>query len=70
LVAVGPRNILMYYSSFDEARGRFVVGLAKSADGFKWVKNGVVFDPVVAAGSIDPQAHDIQGAASIQVVSG
>jgi hypothetical protein len=34
----------MYYHSFDAARGKFVVGLATSADGFKWTKQGPIFE--------------------------
>jgi hypothetical protein len=33
----------MYYHSFDAAAGRWTVGVATSADGFKWAKRGPVF---------------------------
>jgi len=44
VVAAGPRDMRMYYHSYDARKGRYVVGLATSADGFKWDKQGVVFE--------------------------
>ncbi len=35
VVQAGPRDMRMYYHSFDQAKGRYVVGLATSPDGFK-----------------------------------
>jgi hypothetical protein len=34
----------MYYFSFDRSRRRFVIGLATSRDGFKWDKQGPIFE--------------------------
>ena len=44
VVAAGPRDMRMYYHSFDRTRQRFVVGLATSPDGFKWTKVGPIFE--------------------------
>ena len=44
VVAAGPRDMRMYYHSFDRSRQRFVVGLATSPDGFKWTKKGPIFE--------------------------
>jgi hypothetical protein len=44
VVAAGPRDMRMYYNSFDRSRQRFVVGLATSPDGFKWTKKGPIFE--------------------------
>ncbi|GLI70313.1 hypothetical protein VaNZ11_015267, partial [Volvox africanus] len=51
VLAVGPRDIRMYYSAYDTSRRRFVVALATSPDGFKWIQKGVVFDPAAFAGA-------------------
>jgi hypothetical protein len=60
---VGPRDMRMYYHSFDAAAGRWTVGVATSADGFKWAKRGPVF-----AGGGDGAAFDARGAAARHVV--
>ncbi|GIL85766.1 hypothetical protein Vretimale_13208 [Volvox reticuliferus] len=51
VLAVGPRDMRMYYSAYDTSRRRFVVALATSPDGFKWIQRGVVFDPAAIAGA-------------------
>ena len=56
----------LFYHSFDQARGRFVVGYAASPDGFRWTKQGVVFDPVEAGAG--PGSHDAMGAGNFHVV--
>jgi hypothetical protein len=66
VVAAGPRDMRMYYHSYDAARAAFVVGVATSADGFKWAKRGEVF--AGGAGGGDPAAHDALGAAARHVV--
>ncbi|KAI8471882.1 MAG: glycosyl hydrolase [Monoraphidium minutum] len=63
VIAAGPRDMRMFYHSWDARQGRFAVGLATSPDGFKWTKRGPVFD-----GSREPGAHDELGAAACQVV--
>ena len=68
VIAVGPKDMRMFYHSFDKQRGRFVVGMATSPDGFKWTKQGVAFDPPAVSGGGAPDAHDALGAAAIQVV--
>ena len=60
---MGPRDMRMYYHSFDAAAGRWTVGVATSADGFKWAKRGPVF-----AGGGDGAAFDARGAAARHVV--
>ncbi|GLC40941.1 hypothetical protein PLESTB_000964300 [Pleodorina starrii] len=76
VLAVGPRDMRMYYTAWDESLRRFVVALAVSPDGFKWIQKGVVFDPAavagVAAGSDDEDdgssAFDALGPAAVSVV--
>jgi len=63
VVAAGPRDMRMYYHSFDASAGRFKVGLAVSRDGFNWTKQGPVFEGGPAG------AFDAAGAAACQVVS-
>ncbi|KAF8059183.1 NDK1 [Scenedesmus sp. PABB004] len=58
----GPRDMRMYYHSFDAAAGKFKVGLATSCDGFTWAKQGPVFEGGPAG------AYDGGGAAACQVV--
>eukprot|EP00955_Chlamydomonas_euryale_P008429 89759-Chlamydomonas_euryale.AAC.1 len=67
MLATGPKDMRMYYHSYDRSRARFVVGMARSEDGFKWSKSGVVFDPREAGAGVGD--HDELGAASICVVS-
>lgn len=65
VVAAGPRDMRMYYHSYDAAAGRFRVGLAASKDGFSWQKQGPVFDGGSSSGDFDAA-----GAAACHVVSG
>ena len=62
VVAAGPKDMRMFYHSFDAAAQRFTVGLATSQDGFRWEKRG----PVFAGG--DAGAFDACGAAARCVV--
>lgn len=64
VVNAGPKDMRMYYHSYDEQKGKFVVGVATSPDGFKWTKVGPVFDGG-APGSND---FDARGAAARCVV--
>ena len=66
VIAAGPKDMRLFYHSFDAARGRFVVGVASSPDGFKWTKKGIVFDPVAEGAT--SASHDALGAAALQVV--
>ncbi|KAG2445313.1 hypothetical protein HYH02_008779 [Chlamydomonas schloesseri] len=78
VVNLGPRDMRMFYTSWDVSRRRFVVCMATSPDGFKWTKKGVVFDPAAlsaaaAAASSDEDpgassAFDALGPASVSVV--
>lgn len=43
VVAAGPRDLRMYYYSYNSDAKKFVVGLAVSPDGFKWIKKGPIF---------------------------
>ena len=63
VLAVGPRDMRMYYHSFDAAAGRWTVGVATSEDGFKWAKRGPIF-----AGGADGAAFDACGASAHHVV--
>lgn len=63
VVAAGPRDMRMYYHSYDRSAGRFRVGLATSPDGFRWTKQGPIFE-----GGSDPADFDARGAASRCVV--
>ena len=60
----GPKDMRMYYHSYDESKQKFVVGLATSPDGFKWKKEGPIFEGG-APGSND---FDARGAAARCVV--
>lgn len=64
VLAAGPRDMRMYYHSFDVAAGKFKVGVASSRDGFQWQKDGVVFE-----GGSSPADFDAGGAAACHVVS-
>lgn len=78
VVNLGPRDMRMFYTSWDVSRRRFVACMATSPDGFKWTKKGVVFDPAglsaaAAAASSDEDpgassAFDALGPASVSVV--
>jgi hypothetical protein len=37
VVAVGPKDMRMYYHSFDTSNMRYTIGLATSEDGFRYV---------------------------------
>lgn len=63
MVAAGPGDMRLYYHSYDPRAQQYVVGLARSRDGFKWKKEGVIF-----RGSQREGAHDEQGAAARYVV--
>lgn len=63
VVAAGPRDMRMYYHSYDAAAARWTVGLATSEDGFRWARAGPVF-----AGGGDGAAFDARGAAARHVV--
>lgn len=62
MVNAGPGDMRMYYHSYDAGQQRYRVGLAISADGFSWKKQGPVFSGGEGSG------HDARGAASCQVV--
>ncbi|PSC71076.1 transcriptional regulator [Micractinium conductrix] len=64
VVAAGPRDMRMYYHSFDRQQQRFRVGVATSPDGFKWTKRG---KPIFEGGSA-PDDFDCRGAAARCVV--
>ncbi|KAG2439414.1 hypothetical protein HXX76_004771 [Chlamydomonas incerta] len=78
VVNLGPRDMRMFYTSWDVSRRRHVALMATSPDGFKWTKKGVVFDPAAlsaaaAAASSDEDpgassAFDALGPASVCVV--
>ena len=44
VVAAGPRDMRMFYHSWDPRRRKYLVGLATSPDGFSWEKQGPVFE--------------------------
>ncbi|KAL6779595.1 CGLD10 [Auxenochlorella protothecoides x Auxenochlorella symbiontica] len=60
VVAAGPNDLRMYYYSWDEGSGRFVIGLARSEDGFRWKKTGPIFQ--------GGEGHDAAGATAHCVV--
>jgi hypothetical protein len=64
VVSAGPRDMRLYYHSFDAAAGKFKVGMASSRDGFSWKKEGVVFEGGSSKGDFDAA-----GAAACHVVS-
>lgn len=66
VLAAGPRDMRMYYHSFDAAARKFKIGMATSRDGFAWKKEGVVFEGGPAG---QPDAFDAAGAAACHVVS-
>ncbi|WPT17716.1 hypothetical protein PSENEW3_00005718 [Picochlorum sp. SENEW3] len=66
VVAAGPRDMRMYYHSYDEKKKRYVVGVATSPDGFRWEKRGPVFDGAPEGAPDD--TFDSMGAASRCVV--
>ena len=61
LVAAGPRDLRMYYHSYDAANSKWTVGVASSRDGLKWERGSAIF----AGGGSD---FDSAGAAARHVV--
>lgn len=62
VVAVDRGEMRMYYHAFDVARQKWVVGLALSRDGFKWKKQGPIFEGGSCASDCDARgaaAHNI-----------
>ncbi|EFJ53217.1 hypothetical protein VOLCADRAFT_86273 [Volvox carteri f. nagariensis] len=68
VLAVGPRDMRMYYTAYDTSRRRFVVALATSPDGFKWTQKGVVFDPAAIGGAAAVSDDEDGGAASFDAL--
>ncbi|MEW5306690.1 MAG: hypothetical protein WDW36_009139 [Sanguina aurantia] len=69
VLACGPKDMRLWYHSWDTSLGRYVIGMATSPDGFRWTKKGVVFDPVkAAAGSGSAPVHDVLGASAHYIV--
>ncbi|KAL4553297.1 hypothetical protein Ndes2526B_g03164 [Nannochloris sp. 'desiccata'] len=64
VVNSGTKDMRMYYHSFDKTKNKYVVGLATSPDGFKWTKQGPIFD----GGSPGSNDFDAKGAATRCVV--
>ncbi len=44
MIAVGPKDMRLFYHSWDATKGRFVVGMAASPDGFRWTKQVTSLD--------------------------
>lgn len=65
VVAAGPKDMRMYYHSFDKSQGKYRAGLAVSPDGFKWTKKGPIFS---GAPEGDQDSFDAMGVASRCVV--
>ena len=63
VVAVGPKDMRMFYHSFDATAETWTVGTATSKDGFVWTKRGPIF-----AGSSSRADFDGKGAAACHVV--
>ncbi|CAK0770976.1 hypothetical protein CVIRNUC_003820 [Coccomyxa viridis] len=63
VVAVGPKDMRMFYHSFDASTETWTVGTATSKDGFVWTKRGPIF-----AGSGSRGDFDGKGAAACHVV--
>ena len=63
VVAMGPRDMRMFYHSFDVRAQRWTVGTATSKDGFVWSKRGPIF-----SGSESESDFDGKGAAACHVV--
>ncbi|KAJ9534567.1 hypothetical protein QJQ45_022078 [Haematococcus lacustris] len=66
VLSVGPRDMRMFYHSWDERLGRFIVGYASSPDGFRWTKKGPVYDTRTAGAA--PGDFDELGACARHVV--
>ena len=60
---MGPRDMRMFYHSFDARAQRWTVGTATSKDGFVWTKRGPIF-----CGSESESDLDGKGAAACHVV--
>ena len=63
VVAVGPKDMRMFYHSFDASTETWTVGTATSKDGFVWTKRGPIF-----AGSGSRGDFDGKGAAACHVI--
>ncbi|CAL8468150.1 g7689 [Coccomyxa elongata] len=63
VVAVGPRDMRMFYHTFCAATQKWTIGWASSENGFAWRKQGQLF-----SGSDDEGAFDGGGAAACHVV--
>jgi len=74
VVAAGPRDMRMYYHSFDERARRWTVGVSRSEDGLRWSRGEPVFRGGGDAGGESPpssassSSFDAAGAASRHVV--
>ena len=64
VVAAGPKDMRMYYHSYDAQKEKYVVGVATSPDGFKWTKKGAMFE----GGTGKSTDFDARGAAARCVV--
>ena len=53
VVLAGPRDLRLYYSSPDVATGVFRIGMARSADGLTWTRQGVVLAPEAESAAFD-----------------
>ena len=60
---MGPKDMRMFYHSFNAATQRWTLGTATSKDGFVWKKAGPIF-----AGSDAETDFDGRGAAACHVV--
>ena len=65
VLSSGPKDMRMYYHSFDKRKGKYVVGVALSPDGFTWKKMGPIFE---GAPQDEPDAFDARGAGARCVV--
>ena len=79
VVAAGPRDMRMYYHSFDERTRKWTVGVSLSEDGLKWSRGEPVFcggggsgeendENVENSTPSSPSSFDAAGAASRHVV--
>ena len=82
VVAAGPRDMRMYYHSFDEAAQKWTVGVSLSEDGLKWSRGEPVFrggggggdggggdgENSTSSSSSSSSSFDAAGAASRHVV--
>lgn len=53
VVLAGPRDLRLFYASPDMKTGRFHIGMARSSDGLKWTRRGVVLSPGSGADGFD-----------------